>query len=299
MNIAALSIDALCLRELQDQSLPARVHSVFERVINIVVGEHRLLTLAQRGADDAPASVRVDLASWAGLVPAAGGRVRLEPERIVIDKGPCIDLTGAEPWHGALPRYTTDEAILCHNLPLAREHLGARGKGAVGGHNAARAPNRLDRVLFEALRRSSQGLCRAIVAGDERRARQCLSQLIGLGPGLTPAGDDFLVGLLAVLNLPDSPCQAWRRIGEWVVDLAARQTHLISAAALRHAAAARVRACLVDLCLALMHASPAWTLRVLDEVLAIGSGSGSDIAAGMLAGFELHLNAGITSWETR
>jgi len=134
-------------------------------------------------------------------------------------------------------------------------------------------------------------LCAAIASGDERGAQAQVEALVGFGPGLTPAGDDFLLGLLAALNVPESPCISWRRIGSQVIASAVRRTNAISIAALRHAAQGKVRESLVALCGALLRAEEAAMLPALDRVLAIGASSGTDIALGMLAGFELHASA--------
>lgn len=291
MRIAALSIDAALARELQCPLREARVHSVFERVINIAVGPDRLLTLAWRGADDAPESAVVDVDTWSGLCSQTAARVHLDRRRILIGADLSIDLGSARQWQCELPRFAHDTALLATNLPRALEHLECFGRGVGAGPRAPRSATGLDLALADAFRRSTQGLVQAITSDDEASARAHVEQLVGLGPGLTPAGDDFLVGLLASLNLTGSPCHAWRRIGAWAVELAARRTHLISATALRQAACGRVRAHLIDLCQALMHASPPMLRLALERVLAIGSGSGSDIAAGLLAGFDLHLHA--------
>lgn len=74
-----------------------------------------------------------------------------------------------------------------------------------------------------------------------------------------------------------------------MVERAETRTHLISAVALRHAANGRVRARVIGLCDALMHESSARMLLALDDIMCIGSGSGSEIAAGVLAGVRLRL----------
>ena len=84
-------------------------------------------------------------------------------------------------------------------------------------------------------------------------------------------------------------------MGERIVEIADRQTHLISATALRQAARGRVRQRLIDLCDALQGAERASVDVTLGLVLEIGSSSGSDLAAGVLAGFELQLGARVAA----
>src|SRR5207245_2508836 len=47
------------------------------------------------------------------------------------------------------------------------------------------------------LQESGTALQSALIHGDEEAAQNAAWNLLGLGPGLTPAGDDMLVGLLA------------------------------------------------------------------------------------------------------
>jgi hypothetical protein len=296
VRVAALSIDAQVLRDLPLASREARVHSVFERVINLRVGEDRLLTLAYRDADDAPDSVVVDLASWSGLGLAAGDRVRLHDWRIVIDGawtgGLTIALDSARPWHGGLPAFAADQTTLRRQLPRALAHLKRHGRGVSTVAHPPGTATALEAALADAFRRHTQGLCAAIADGDNVGLHVQVGRLVGLGPGLTPAGDDYLVGLLAALHLAGGRCTAGRGVAACVVECAHRQTHLISAAALRAAARGRVRERVIELCDALMHGSSAGLAAALQRVVAIGSGSGSEIAAGVLAGFDLQLRAG-------
>lgn len=118
--------------------------------------------------------------------------------------------------------------------------------------------------------------------------------MLGLGPGLTPSGDDFLVGLFAMLNVPGSPCRGWLGGGTAVLEHAGDATHAISLAALEAAAGGRVRESIVALIEALLHGSPASLFHPLRRVLAIGATSGADLVAGILAGLDLNLQVDAT-----
>jgi hypothetical protein len=287
--LRALSADAALLRRLDRPRQRARVHSVFDRVINIDPGDGRLLTLAHRDSDDAPDTVVVDLDSWRRYAVAPATEAELSARRIVVGRGPCITLDHARPWHARLADYAHDERKLRANLPLAADYLARHGAGLGIGRSAGADPSRVEAAMIAEFRAIVDGLFRALSRGDEPLALANVERLLGLGTGLTPSGDDVLLGLLAALNVPDSPQQAWRRIGARVVDGAGERTHLVSGAALRHAANGRVRASIASLCRALMYETPRSVLKALARVMRIGSGSGAEIAFGVLAGFRLHL----------
>jgi hypothetical protein len=133
-------------------------------------------------------------------------------------------------------------------------------------------------------------LARSLARADFAGACRCARGMLGLGPGLTPSGDDFLVGLFAVLNIPGSPCQGWLGTGTDVLAGAERATNAISLAALTQAARGRVRESIAGLIEHLMHGAPERLATPLRRVLSIGSTSGADIVAGIRCGFELHVS---------
>jgi hypothetical protein len=98
-------------------------------------------------------------------------------------------------------------------------------------------------------------------------------QLIGLGPGLTPSGDDYLGGMLVALRLSGRGGQAdalWR----WLEPRLATRTSAISAAHLAAAAAGEAHEAL--------HVALAGTWN-LDALSAVGHCSGWDALAGAVA----------------
>ncbi|MEP6697241.1 MAG: DUF2877 domain-containing protein [Pseudonocardiales bacterium] len=105
--------------------------------------------------------------------------------------------------------------------------------------------------------------------------------LVGLGEGLTPAGDDVLAGVLLALRhlgRPECADLLWASISDEVP----RRTTALSAALLAAAAAGDALPQVVDLLAALAGHRP--VEPALDRLLAVGSTSGSDIAHGLLAG---------------
>src|SRR3954454_13224905 len=78
----------------------------------------------------------------------------------------------------------------------------------------------------------------AVRRADLDAALRTAVRLVGLGPGLTPAGDDVMAGVMAGLVLLGHP--AAERFAAGVYSLAAGRTTELSRALLRHAAAGRV-----------------------------------------------------------
>jgi hypothetical protein len=139
--------------------------------------------------------------------------------------------------------------------------------------NASRAEIVLDRV-FEA----TTGL-RAGWDGEISQLRTGAASLSGLGSGLTPAGDDFLIGLMLWAWLAH-PTPA--RFCQLVFEAAAPWTTTLSAAFLRAAAGGEYSASWHCLLAALEGHEPAALVAAVRGVLAQGSTSGADALAGFL-----------------
>jgi hypothetical protein len=96
-------------------------------------------------------------------------------------------------------------------------------------------PSEILQHVLAAARAPAASLCRGIVYHDLDAVRSGAYALAGLGGGLTPAGDDYLVGasLAAWLLYP----AGWARsVAETILNAAARRTNRLSAAWLRGAA---------------------------------------------------------------
>jgi Protein of unknown function (DUF2877) len=108
------------------------------------------------------------------------------------------------------------------------------------------------------------------------------SQLIGLGPGLTPSGDDYLGGMLVALRWLGRGAQAdslWR----WLEPRLAGHTGAISAAHLAAAATGQVHEALHELLENLAAWQPPDLHPSLSKLDAVGHSSGWDALAGIVA----------------
>jgi hypothetical protein len=114
--------------------------------------------------------------------------------------------------------------------------------------------------------------------GEPRAVPAALAALIGLGPGLTPSGDDFLGGALIALRAFGQPAVA-EILASWLRPLLDR-THPVSAAHLA-AACEGVGSEALHACIHAM-ASSEDPRAAIDRVAAIGHTSGWDALAGAL-----------------
>jgi hypothetical protein len=137
-------------------------------------------------------------------------------------------------------------------------------------------------------------LTRALEAPGSADAQDAVTALLGLGAGLTPQGDDVLVGLLVGLAAVPRARPLAHRLGDVVTGLAASRTTTLSAALLRDAADGFAVPALVDLVDGLhevKHTHRTTSDRMLADVvvrlLAVGHTSGAGLAHGAVAAARL------------
>jgi hypothetical protein len=136
---------------------------------------------------------------------------------------------------------------------------------------------RLEWHISQSTASATAALEAALTAGDAAAACAAADRLLGLGPGLTPSGDDVLAGLLVAAALLPRPID---QLATHVAERAGTATTALAASLL--CAAARGEACpeLVAFVDALGgHGAVGPAYRRLAR---IGHTSGRDMAAGVL-----------------
>ncbi|MEU6843414.1 DUF2877 domain-containing protein [Streptomyces sp. NPDC046716] len=292
-TVSALSADAALLDRLRTATGQGRVHSVFARVVNLLTPDGTLVTLAARDGGDAPRTLVVDLADWTGTALTAGQPVTFASGNLTLGTGPRplhVTSTGARPWRATPPSLTHLApgalARIADRLDRLNEEWGPRG-GMLG---PAPGAGPLEQAVARALDAGRTTLLTALRdGGDDAEIRRGVLALLGLGPGLTPAGDDFLTGLTFVAALPGAvPTGLVPAVRSVLAEHRGRTTD-VSHATLTEAADGRVRAELIDVLRQSADDGPRPRAPhdPVRRLLAIGHTSGSDTLSGLVAGLHL------------
>ncbi|MYW69791.1 DUF2877 domain-containing protein [Streptomyces sp. SID8379] len=291
-GVRALSGDAELLDHLRPLTGTGSVHSVFARVVNLLTPDGTLVALAARTAGDAPRTLVLDLADWTGTELAAGGSVTFAEGNLRLGSArhPLLVTTAeALPWHAVAPSlaHLAPGALAAAADALERlnDAHGARG-GMLG---AAPGAGLMEQAVARALDDGRTRLLAAVRARDVPGIRAGVLSLLGLGPGLTPAGDDFLGGLALVAALPGSALAHLTPVLRDVLPAHLGRTTDLSHATLFEAVEGRVRGDLIDVLRELADTTrPPQALHVpARKVLAVGHTSGSDTLSGLTAGLHL------------
>ena len=271
-----------------------RVHSVFRHACNLEMVDGTLLTLLTLKQRNLPHGIRC-------TVPVAEGfHAYLQPGQAVVAEQTLlclpaaeleVDLSSAARWHGTVANCPIDTESACTTEALSTIRAGLCDVAPVGGIaslllNDSACHDRMALAIRARLLTTLPLLALATKHQDYVKASFALERLVGLGPGLTPSGDDFIVGYLAALR---ARCNRERRIEHLLqgligpVRLLAKRTHAISRQFILNAAAGEFCESLVSIVRAISRQQD-----VVEHAAAaahIGHTSGTDSMMGLLFGF--------------
>lgn len=274
----------------------AAVLAAFERSFYLEAGRD-LITVGAASLHDGPLNIRLgtteNTAFTTDLGVTPGQRWTIGPHRLQPEEGPIIQLETASIWQPAAPAGAVAFDRLTQGLGHLRRRLAEvplpEGSlirlvldGSTPENPVERAAAPLLQHLFQAL---SSGF-----AGSSTVDVEPAIGLLGLGPGLTPAGDDLLAGLLIACSKLGERHVA-RRLGDALLYAAPERTTCISLAHLTAAAAGYGAAPLHDLLDGLVRSERAEMDRALDAAAKIGHSSGFDAVGGIILALRAWLDA--------
>ena len=214
---------------------------------------------------------------------AAGTAVEVSRGRLAFrGSGGLVDLSGAAAWDPRVPALAPGAR---HRLPVLTRALATRPGDGIGPAVASPASGETLSLLTPRVRPTLARLRAAVEAASPAALVDAAAGLVGLGPGLTPSGDDFLVGFLGTLRLSDAPGAALvNAAAAPFLALAAERTTLVALSFLRHALRGEFAAPVQAVLDGLRGSTP--TARFEEAVAAVlgwGHTSGADTLAGIIS----------------
>lgn len=292
-------------RWTQDGALETRLQGRFEHACNLVTEDRRLVVLLD-WPRPGPATI-VTPGMRAVLDRLAEGEAAQVTARAVVAarSGPIVRLDGAPVWAGLSPPagpLASPAARRAQVLAAARTALRMKHRAGFVGllpelvphlrveeRDTCCAPGGeahtpVDAGIAARALAAIGGLREALLVGAAEEACTCAHRLIGLGPGLTPSGDDFLTGLVLTLVLASrargGQAEWVAGFGQRVAELAIGRTTVVSEHQLRYAADGQG-----DLVIGRAAMAILWALeqahRPVQALLQIGASSGGDALAGV------------------
>jgi Protein of unknown function (DUF2877) len=266
-----------------------QVDAIFERACNISTESGRLVALLGRQAGNVAHGVQLACDRVSGHGLQRGMLVSIKPSRIIFGRESLtVDLSTSRIWTpdlrlGMWRGTARSRHALMHVREVVTESAPRSGSEFLA---VSLGLTKIETPLAVRIQPILPQLMVATRSHDSRAALNLLSQLIGLGPGLTPAGDDFIVGWLAGLALSaqtaaqiaflDAMCRG--------VESLAHATTFVSRQHLRDACALMFSERLSDLsvAIALGETRSVLAARVVAQI-AVGASSGADAAGGLIS----------------
>lgn len=268
------------------QTTTAHVLNGFDRACNLVNAHGEVLAVVTSERGLTPFAVVVAASERSPFrVVTETSQVRVQPGSLQV--GPYdIDLTAARLWD-PVPDWPAIRSLFSDTVRLDQLAALAAGHGPAGCllelFEPAGLGPALPPVLSSRVRQGALDLVAGLRSGSTETAVAGAARLAGLGGGLTPAGDDFVLGVLlaawAGLYGAGAECQALP-----IAEAAAPRTTTLSAAYLRGAARGECSAYWHSLFAALLKTDGVELRQALATLLAVGHTSGADALAGFLAG---------------
>ena len=289
MQLQALSIGEAIPRETFD----AVIQSVFDSAVNLrLTEEDRLITLLISDHYELPQGIRIWMKnlSFQSLIPglraaARGGILRFDSSPVT------VDLRCASVWKCRVPELHVDMK------PLATQQAWSAAWNLLNKEQERRNVDIIADDLFRTnvgsplSQRIAKPVMQLITSTEQYDIDGVIhaaEKMIGLGPGVTPSGDDILIGFLAglwsIVGQDQSQISFIRSFGAELVQLA-KQTSEISRTYILHATQGQFSSSFSHL---------AETIATDNDVEAatrtamrVGHSSGMDSVTGLLIGLRV------------
>jgi hypothetical protein len=295
-------------RKALESGLDWKILALFQRGIYCQDQAGRLVFLGPLSMEPGPLNALCEMPegfNWReeGFHPDAP--VRCEGQTLWVDNRFGFSFADAGRWRGSHSAGKWDWPVAAERLPLLSSEADRRpmpdGFGSLIPafssleREPSGAPNPLIRAAWPGIRSLFLWLKGEFSAPSRGSAfalqEKEIQGLIGLGPGLTPSGDDLLGGSLIALHALGRKDLAGK-LGDAVMAQAPFRTHRVSLAHLGCAADGEGAAALHDAIAALGVRDDHRLIQSLDRIDAVGSTSGWDSVVGVFLVVKAFLDAG-------
>lgn len=264
------------------------VHSVFKRAFNVLCTDGTLISFSVRGTPNFPSNIVTDCPEGVslqalGIVPGQQVHCRLGAVAVGEVK---IELGG-----------NTYYPALTKGQPTLRQELLPAMLARAGRYARATLHSSTSDAFAESVRHNLGALSLAVKSGSQPELYA--HRLLGLGAGLTPAGDDALAGFMVALHfatLAQHGCehknQSLTALCERLIAPRRTATTIFSQGMLCCAARGHFTDVAEDLLLALLAGHEDALPALVARQLSIGASSGADQLRGMLVGLSTAMGHG-------
>ena len=234
------------------------------------------MTLLCEDYDNAPNSCRLALTHFDGLF-RPGEPVQFHSTGIAIGEDKWLNTTSCQRWQPITPQLNDKQfqqipwqqwCEVIHQQLQENETL-----------FCWRGDNPFYQAISSALQQRRQTLLNALLQGQD--ITSAVANMVGLGIGLTPSADDYLVGLSTILFIDGHPAQQYRDDFYSALQVARENTTQLSAITLEAAFSQRYRESIFGFINGMINEPTRFSIQAIANIKNIGSSSGCDMLYGM------------------
>ncbi len=263
----------------------ARVLHVFNQVCNLIAADNKVLAIVTSPVGNGPFSLLIPAVTFCDHV-SAGSRVEyahglLLIDELKIDTRPARDWNPCPPW-GALHQ---EKACQSNNLKVIFDVLNESSTtGSLANLIIASLKSHLlfDKEILQQANAPARDLVHGLRTDNQVLCCKGAAGLAGLGGGLTPSGDDWIVGCL-LATWASKPKAYAKRLSIAIANAAVPQTTSFSAAWIHSAAHGECSAAWHILFEELIDQNQCGLRQAAERIAAQGHTSGIDALSGFAA----------------
>ena len=233
---------------------------VFDRVCNLINERREVLSIVTPGIGNGPFNLVIDDVSFFSRFLSIDSPISISKNRLIL-RDITINTANAKLWN---PRPDW-------------ETLHARRNDILNQLMSLSVPECQVSIPNSLVSKLSYALIEAEISS----AKAVTSQLAGLGQGLTPSGDDILMGAIYAVWILHPP-EVADALAKEIANFAAPLTTSLSAAWLRSAGRGQAGILWHEFFDALLNANTGRIYTAMDKIISIGETSGTDAFAGFI-----------------
>lgn len=277
-----------------------KVHSVFKRVVNFQDDSKQIYSILQRDLDNGPYSIRIDQGGLKSFL-----ELNINVDDLVIIRNGCLEIGSVfklrfdndQLWNPEKLKIFSNEntvSIFNENIKVYSKLLSNRANGGVKYYyiknhtnsNREYKPSLIEKELEKRISNLKWS-----IDNDYKSLKENIISIVGLGSGLTPSGDDFLVGFITALNtIEDTKTMLTLDKIESILKNNSLSTTDISIMMVKASLEGKARENLISFICALFSNDKSRLIHNIDNVFSIGSSSGADLSVGVVVGLMYSLN---------
>jgi len=256
------------LHSLTKNSFTGSVVGIYQDFCNILGNDGRMITIAISPMGKSPFSVLIE---WQDSFTSILAKMNVQADQYGIKVGDVIfiNLGNAETWVPKMPQFPRTFRLKVSSAELLFDYTHWLEPTFYNSSN---------KYVRDKLISGAKELQHALV--NRHPIKRAVTYLAGLGSGLTPSGDDYLLGVMASLWLTKNT-----HFLDEIAWLSSQKTTSLSAAYLMAASKGDFAECWHDLAQAVLYQDPKALRNSISEFIQIGASSGRDA----LVGFSRHI----------